>query len=280
MLCRSAAVALLFLSISQAMAVEWSHDYAAAYKQARTEGKYLLIWFSNDEPTSSDVTVAAAFEREDMRELLEPYVLVRIAKSSKVEVNGEQVRLLEHRSFAEMLRLPGLAIIDLRDKQNSLYGSLVSVYPFHSERSIDLGRFKTLLTLPTGTLTQRTLVFAVRTHRDAPRSTRGQLDSLLVREASKHAAHQASITLQGHHQWDRRFQLISAQLPGGLLAQEVCAESWPGQPLLEAAEECVHSWRQSSGHWSAVSKEQPRYGYDMQRGRNGVWYATGIFGTR
>lgn len=69
-------------------------------------------------------------------------------------------------------------------------------------------------------------------------------------------------------------------LPADLVAQEICAESWPGQSLVEAAQECVHSWRHSSGHWDAVGTRHPLFSYDMQRGATGIWYATGIFGRR
>ena len=50
--------------------------------------------------------------------------------------------------------------------------------------------------------------------------------------------------------------------------------------LMAAALDVVHSWRQSSGHWSAVRSRHAYYGYDMKQGRNGIWYATGIFSTR
>ena len=66
----------------------------------------------------------------------------------------------------------------------------------------------------------------------------------------------------------------------GLTPQEVVAESWPHENLLDAAVDCVHSWRQSSGHWGAVKRNQPKFAYDMRRGSNGIWYATGIFGNR
>ena len=56
------------------------------------------------------------------------------------------------------------------------------------------------------------------------------------------------------------------------------AESWGGETLVDACIECVHSWRQSSGHWNAVRRHQPLFGYDIKRGANGIWYATGIFG--
>jgi hypothetical protein len=106
------------------------------------------------------------------------------------------------------------------------------------------------------------------------------LSPLLAKETESHAWHQASIALQGHHNWESRFHAINARLPAGLLAQEVCAESWSGQSLVEAADECVASWRHSPGHWEAVRSRHALFGYDMKRGVNGVWYATGIFARR
>ncbi|HEV3003504.1 MAG TPA: hypothetical protein VGX78_03545, partial [Pirellulales bacterium] len=99
-------------------------------------------------------------------------------------------------------------------------------------------------------------------------------------EARSHSTYQARICVQGHHHWARRFPRLSRHLPRGLRAQEVVAESWPHEELVDAAVDCVDSWRQSSGHWSAVRAHQPRFGYDMQRGGNGIWYATGLFGNR
>lgn len=258
----------------------WHSEYYAAYEAARANNKCLLIWFHPEHWQPEDEKFAQYFDDEQLAKALGPFVLLKFPQSSKVEIGGKPELLLGHASFRELLKLPGLAIIDLRDKQSEHYGNVVSVYPFRSGRPLDQAKLKVLLDLPTGTLTQRTLIFAVRIHKESPQSTQGAFDPLLANETQKHSVHQASINLQGHHNWDRRFQLISAKLPDRLLAQEVCAESWPGQNLVEAAEECVHSWRQSSGHWSAVSSPHPRYGYDMKRGKNGVWYATGIFGKR
>ncbi|MCX7429404.1 MAG: hypothetical protein NTW96_27740, partial [Planctomycetia bacterium] len=70
----------------------------------------------------------------------------------------------------------------------------------------------------------------------------------------------------------------NARLARGISAREVCAESWPGERLVEAAIECVRCWRLSSGHWNAVRSSQRVFGYDMKCGANGVWYATGILG--
>ena len=96
---------------------------------------------------------------------------------------------------------------------------------------------------------------------------------------ASHCRHQANITTLGHHNWDSRFQQLYAQL-GGTPPSEVCAQSWQGETLLAACFSAVDSWRHSAGHWAAVSANQPAYGYDIRRGRDGNWYATGIFGGR
>jgi hypothetical protein len=171
---------------------------------------------------------------------------------------------------------PGIAVLDMTDEASPHFRQVVSVYPF-SRGPITAKELAVLLDLPKGTLTQRTLTFAVQTHPERPASAASDFSELLARETENHAFHQAQIRLQGHHQWASRFQSINAQLPPGLVAQEVCAESWPGQGLVEAAEECVDSWRHSSAHWDAVSRRHVLFGYDMKRGANGVWYAAGIF---
>ena len=96
------------------------------------------------------------------------------------------------------------------------------------------------------------MIYAVRIHPEHPASTQGQFHTVLADEAKSHAKHQAAILLQGHHSWDTRFHRINARMPSGVLAQEVVAESWPNESLVEACIDCVHSWRQSPGHWGAV----------------------------
>jgi hypothetical protein len=134
-----------------------------------------------------------------------------------------------------------------------------------------------MLDLPPGTLTQRTMIFAVRTHPERPASAYGRFHPVLAGEAQSHSDHQARIRVQGHHSWETRFHRINARIGNGSSATEVVAESWPGETLVEAAIECVHSWRQSPGHWGAVRSSHAEFGFDMRRGGNGIWYATGIF---
>ena len=190
----------------------------------------------------------------------------------------EEITLIQHPAFYEMLNTPGIAILDFKNKGTKYYGDVVSVFPFLNRKPYTLKQTRAMLTLPAGTVTQRSVIFAVRIHPDNPQSTEGELNARLVEEARSHSQYQADIRKQGHHNWSSRFQKLNLELPTELWASEVCAESWPGQHLLESAIECVACWRYSEGHWSAVVAEHPYYGYDMKLGTNGIWYGTGVFG--
>jgi hypothetical protein len=235
----------------------WMDNYDEAHAEAERQGKMLLVYFQGDLDfelnTLTDLRV---------RKKLQDYVCVWV--------------LMGDPKMKEMKGHPGVAIIDMTDSPH--HGQVVSTFPITDKLSYTPKQMGVILNLPSGTLTQRTLIYAVRSHPDAPASANGTFSPLLAKEAEKHSLHQARIQRQGHHNWNRRFHQINKALPAGLTAVEVCAESWPGESLAEAAAECVNSWRQSPGHWKAVSGECVVYGYDMKRGRNGIWYATGIFG--
>jgi hypothetical protein len=259
----------------------WLVSYDKALASAKSDRKWLLVWIFD--PASSEANAelqtSVLAEQEIVERLSASYVAVKLPLTATTNREEKEVRLIEQSGFAELRGRPGLAIIDQTDENSPLFGQVVSVYPFY-RRNITAPHLAALLDLPHGTLTQRTLIFAIRTHRDRPASATGNMHPLLSVEAQKHSIHQASIGLQGHHNWDARFHAINGRLESGHVAYEVCSESWPGQTMLDAAEECVDSWRQSGGHWGQVSRQASYYGYDMRQGRNGVWYATGIFGRR
>lgn len=260
-------------------ALTWHADYLKAVEAARETKTLLLVWFADEKkPAANEKFAASVLNAAEVRPLLAEMTLVKISTMATIEEKGKELKLLEHSTLKELLGGPGLAMIDFRNEKQKFQYQVVSIYPFQ-RGEISLPKLKVLCELPAGTLTQRTLMFAVRTHSAKPASAWSPHSEYLAKEAEKHSVHQASINLQGHHNWDARFHQINAGLGVGG-AKEVCAESWPGQTLLDAAEECVHSWSQSSGHWASVSAKHAFFGYDMKRGTNGVWYATGIFGGR
>jgi hypothetical protein len=254
-------------------------DYKEAVMEAAEDRKLLFIYFHEPWPNSAQ----RAFEANTLadvviKEKLKRYVLLRLPRNATILENDRPVTLLKHPAFAEMLGRQGVAILDFAHARAGYYGHVVSTFPFTPGKYYTKEALSIILALPPGTLTQRTMIYAVRIHPEGPASTQGVFHNALADEAKGHADHQASILVQGHHGWESRFHRINSKLPSGVVAQEVVAESWPNEGLVEACVDCVHSWRQSPGHWSAVRGRHPLFGYDIKRGRNGVWYATGIFG--
>jgi hypothetical protein len=271
----------------KASSLAWYHDYAEAQRAARLSEQMLIVVFHD--PRYPDVYndyLATLENNEKIVAAAENFVLCKLPIDFEVvtpPADGSEAtehartKLLSHPAFAEMQERAGVVFIDYAHTKSKFYGHVVNVFPFKS-RFLAPERLLVMMNLPEGSLTQRTMIYAVMTHPEKPASVYGKFDPTLAQETESHSHYQANIRVQGHHRWESRFHRINALLGRGLTSQEVVAESWPGQDLVEAAEECVHSWRQSSGHWSAVRARHAVFGYDIKRGANGIWYATGIFG--
>jgi hypothetical protein len=258
--------------IDSRQGVERIDDYAAALEAARASGAMLLV---SVEPQSGDSGDAVGSHLE------RPYVQERFSRSGTPWVfcrlgMAEAAGLVADQSLVEMRRGPGVFVVDHAHPRYA--GRIVSILPRIPGKYY---RFATshvdeLAAFPEGSLTQRSMILAVRIHPENPQSTQGGCDPTLCAEAESHSAHQARIRRQGHHGWDVRSQRIAGRMGAGS-ASEVCAESWENQDLIDSCIDCVASWRQSSGHWNAVRSPQAAYGYDIRRGGNGIWYATGVF---
>jgi hypothetical protein len=265
---------------SRASAIRWLTNYDEAMERAELDRKMLLVYFYDVEPTENQIRLEneALPDRDVLQLVTKSYVAVRVPVD--VEFSPGAGRLVDHEAFHELHGRAGVAVIDFAHEDENLKGFVVSILPLHDGKyfRFDPSQLLTTLELPAGTLSQRTIIFAVRIHPEKPLSTVGLANENLFTEARDHSRYQARLRKQGHHNWGSRFQRITSLLPRGLLAKEVVAESWPGEGIVDAAVDCVHCWRQSSGHWSAVRASHPQYGYDMKKGNNGIWYATGLFG--
>lgn len=257
----------------ETMGIPRIDDYATAGEAAQSARAMLLV---SVEPNTGDPadTAGQRLERADVQERFlrsgTPWVFCRIGIT-------EAGPLVADPSLVEMRRGPGVFVVD--HTGGPLTGRVVSVLPRTSGKyyRFSPSHIDELASLPPGTLTQRSMVLAVRIHPENPQSTVGTCNPMLCQEAAAHSGHQARIRTQGHHNWGLRSQRIVGNAGGAGSASEVCAESWENQDLLDSCVDCVASWRQSSGHWNAVRSPQSAYGYDIRRGGNGIWYATGIF---
>ena len=263
--------------------LKWLSHYGQALAEAARANKDLLIHFT----ASGDDWRHRRFKTETATQpgvsrLLRKFVCVRLPRGHTVLVDGEKRVLLQLTNFEVMQRQGGLAVVDFSHPDSKNYGQVIGglpfikpIYyaaPFESPSSVS-----TFLGLPSGSLAERMMIYAIRMHPEGPQSTSGVSSPVLRKAASTHSQRQALLGRQGHQQWQSRFQQIWKQI-GGKPPIEVCAESWPDEPLITACLGCVHAWRQSAGHWQAVSSGHRIYAYSIHRGNNRIWYATGIFG--
>lgn len=258
--------------------LEWFTDYYAAYREAAKQQRVLLVNFT---PRDNSKTQHAADEaiatQTDLRAKLNKVVLCRVPIDVEIDSAGKSKKLLAFGAFRELHNGPGFVLIDLTNRDAPYYGSPVSVLPLHSGKYYRWSAqgLAVALDLPAGTLTQRTLIWSVRMHPEKPQSTGSEFNPHLADGAAQHASYQAKGQQQGHQNFKARFHRLSAA--AGSSVTEVCAESWPNQTLIDSCIDCVASWRHSSGHWRAVSRPHRAFGYDIHRGRNGIWYGTGLF---
>ncbi len=263
----------------------WHTDYATACDEAESEKKKLLVNFvpsgKNDAQRGLE-----KFLREDItvRAQLKNYVLVRVTEGGRVGgmksgfLRKNRSRLIDDAAFKHLGHNSGLAIVDYQHTPESYFGDVVTALPFKDGKYYrwENSHLAVALGLPAGTITQRTMVWAVRTHPEEPLSTVGKQSRALTILATKHSAYQASIGVQGHQNWETRVQKVRFATHT-TSASEVVAESWENQDLIDSCIDCVLSWRQSPGHWAGVSSSHRLYGYDIRKGSNGIWYGTGIF---
>jgi hypothetical protein len=256
----------------------WHTDYAVAYKTAREEKKDLFIYFRDDESYDE------IFDNEEVQTGLKSFVCLRIPTSYVHK--GET--LMQHDAFEDMLGTPGISIVSLHDPDLPHYQEIVSAHPFVQSRyrwvpGYGSEEVKVILNLPAhATLTQRSMIYAIRVHPEQPQSVYCDCHSAFLGHAARHSRRQARMMHQHHADIIGASHVMSEEAGYNVgLASEVVAESWGrvvgGENVLEAAFSCIDAWRHSSGHWSAVSRQHRYFGYDLARGDNGTWYATGIF---
>ena len=259
--------------------LEWHTNYGAAHTKAKRGRRMLLVNFVPADDSAVQRQLEGAIEKDQsLQRRLGAMVLVRLPRdyeSNAVDYDGP---LVNHSAFAHLSGRTGIAIVDLKNPGTPHYGKVVTALPFSSGKYYRwrMSHLTVALGLPPGTIEQRTMIWAVRTHPESPASTAGRCHPALVEAAKIHSEYQARVQVQGHHSWESRYHQVRL---GASVdeASEVVAESWPDQNLIDSCIDCVASWRHSPGHWRAVRGRHRLFGYDIRRGRNGIWYGTGIF---
>lgn len=267
---------MLVLTATQS---SWHVDYGKACVQAIKERKDLVIHF-RDEAGRLD----GALDDPEMKKILGRFVCLRVPESYKLK----DKRLLDYPALDEMMGKPGLVIVSYHDKDLPYYQAAISVHPLASSHyawvpDYGVDQVKVILDLPaTATLSQRSMIYAIRVHPERPCSVHSTCHPAFLDHARSHSHRQAETRRQHHADIISAASRLQSQVGEALSGtSEVVAESWGrvvgGENVLEAAFSCVDAWRHSPGHWSAVSRAHRYFGYDIARSDNDTWFATGIF---
>jgi hypothetical protein len=257
----------------------WQDSYAKATDLAMKEKKDLVIYF-RAQGELDDVLANAEVAKK-----LEKFVCLKIPTDYQVA----DKRLLDYAVLSDMLGKPGLAVVSYHDNKLPTFATVISVHPIAASRYrwvpvYGVEQVKITLDLPpAATLSQRSMIYAVRVHPEVPQSVFSVCHPAFLEHAQNHCVRQASMQRQHHANIIAASGTLRSKVEMGFAgASEVVAESWGrfvgGENVLEAAFSCVDAWRHSPSHWSAVARRHTYFGYDIAQGANGTWYATGIFG--
>ena len=270
--------------------INWETDYEYAVEVAKCSTRPLLIYLCADGETEIHADVAALpivsacrkfdtviLDDNSIRSGLDRHTLLKLPMDTKITgEDGTKTTIYSLPEFEHMLGHPGLIVIDFEHIDDPYYGEVVGILPFLRGVCPTTEQTDTFLGLPPGTLTQRTLTYAVRIHPDQPLSAEGEPAPIVVQMATEHALYQAERNVLTHQNFGVRSNRAQEVLGSGM-PSEICAQSQSGLGLFEGAISSMRAWRNSSAHWSIAKKSQRYFGYDMARGKNGAWYAVGFF---
>lgn len=256
----------------------WHTDYVKATDQAMKEKKDLVIYFRDQGELDDNLKDAEVQKR------LGKFVCLKLP----IDATFEGKKLLDYSVLVDMMGRPGLVVVSYHNSKLPTFASVVSVHPYVASRyrwvpAYGTEQIKVTLDLPpSATLTQRSMIYAVRVHPEVPQSVFAVCHPAFLEHAQNHSARQANTGRQHHADLIAASNWLQGRVGVGFGgASEVVAESWGrfvgGENVLEASFTCVDMWRHSAGHWGAVSRRHAYFGYDIAQGRDGTWYATGIF---
>ncbi len=257
----------------------WLTSYTEATDLAMQQKKDLVIYFAAKGELDS------VLANPEVAKKLDNFVCLKVPTDYKV---GEK-KLLDYAVLGDMMGKPGLAVISYQDKKLSTFATVISAHPITGSRYgwvPAYGPQQVIITLDLpafASLSQRSMIYAVRVHPEVPQSVFSVCHPAFLEHARNHSTRQASSQRQHHADILAASGTLRSKVEMGFSGtQEVVAESWGrfvgGENVLEAAFSCIDAWRHSSGHWGAVARRHTYFGYDIAQGANGTWYATGIFG--
>lgn len=262
----------------------WHRDYLTAYVEAAQQKRYLLMLFHEDN-LQVEAPFSSAMFAPSMRPMLEQFSRVELPLDVTVPRNadsGEAEKqsdvpelLLQHRSFRHLGVRPGLAIVDLTDPESANYARVVSVIPVPKAGAFSDREVMIALDLPTGSISQRTLLFMIRsTVPDSSLSMR-EFSPQLVELAHRSCRYMAHAGQLGSFDEDFRQNRIRETFGPQAELKQLLYATESEVTIHVAALQAVESWIESSETFDVLNGPAQAMGMDMfQASESGRWYVT------
>ena len=266
-------------------ALNWHNDYLAAYVEASQQKRYLLMLFRDavigGEPLAATDSVFAP----SLRPMLEQFSRVELPLNAAMPILSDDTNdvkndglpnlLLKHRSFRHLGMQSGIAVVDLTDSNSPNHARVVTVLPLPESGQFQDDSLMLALNLPKGAISQRTLLFAIRsTVPDSSLSMR-EFSPTLVELAHRNSRYMANAGQAGSFDQKTRQQRIEQEFGTNVDLKELVFTTESETTIHDAALQAVTSWIETSESFDVLDGPATAMGMDMfQNAESGRWFVT------
>ena len=258
--------------------LKWHEDYLAAYQEATEQRKPLLMVFTDPAEQNSSESLASDFAEPKLDSLLDGFVRVTmpINTAAPSQAPGEfPTLLLEHRSFRHLSIRSGIVIVDLTAPDSGNYGRVVSALAAPENGRYSAETLRSLLELPTGTISQRTFLLTLRSSMPDSVFSRAPFSTELNALANRNARFMAHYEQVGAYEVSERAAAVAQRFGADAKLRELLFASEPGVTLQEASMQAVQNWLENEQDFPGVSNSGTAFGIELfQSPTSSRWFAT------
>lgn len=256
-------------------ALTWHQDYQTAYQQAIQQRQRLLVVFRDTIDPDSINSPSTGLAGPELTPLLTDFV--RLAMPANTTIPGQEggTLLLEHRAFRHLNVQPGIVIVDLTDPESAWYGRVVSALPQPPGGRYTAELVQPFLDLPPGTVTHRSLLFAMRNAN--PQSQFAAIVGLdtLNRLADRNCRFMAQYGQTGAFDAAHRQSVIETEFGPDAQVRELTFATDDNRTIQDAAILAVESWIADRDNFRMLNGAVDAYGLEMfQTPDSGRWFVT------
>lgn len=255
----------------------WTTDYVDAYQRAIAGRRLLIMLFRPPSDTGTTGGNSDNLPGPADLPVLSETVCVLVPTDMRIPGQPPEstARLLDHRSFRHLQGEPGIAVVDLTSTDSPHFGRVVSAFPGATDRRSILAALQPALTLPPGTISQRSLLMAIRAAEpESPLARQGSLE-FLNGLANRNCRYMAHLEQSGLFEAEQRREAVYQQFgDDAVLLEHVFATDSP-TTLQSAAAAAAAFWKADGKLTLAEGRQVLGYGLDLfESTGSGRWYAT------